>query len=337
MQKFILILAIFNYISSQFLDNNVTELTFLEEEKNKEEEAIFIDGTQGYLSNKKDLADFECYKMPTSDIQSMTGYLEFKSSYNFHEMITQMSAGFNIDIKLSDNTQIYPKKDPKHKDGKIGDDIPFDINIGLRFKFSDYFSESKMSSSLYYFATHSRHRQLVYNYYNEDALNDDGLVAIGNKKEFYEKCGDKLVKSVVEGAIIIVQVKINFKSEAQKKIFDGGASMGFGNFINIGADLKNTMGKLNIQGRISIEGKQRGGDPSRLSALMADNRSNECAGIVDSSSKPKDRSEALKRCMEFVHAISNYIRTDFPKQFLDRRDYSVFYPLTVTTRDLLKN
>ena len=265
-----------------------------------------LTGESGFNSINNTLANYDCYKTPKTKKGSMKSKGTFSSSMTRSELFKELALGVNATIGVKD------------------------ISVGANFKFTDIFEENSSSSSFYYYVKFSRSRFFTYEPLADLALTKSGLILLEKSKKdkknkiFYYKCGDMVVKNVEEGALVVVQVSVNFKSVNEKKKFDLGANVKFMDIVDVGANLSKSMDNLKLNGKTVFKAKQFGGDSQKFNMMFPDNISEKCSAAVDPQ-KRKSNPNANSECTEFLNSISNYFKTDFPNQFNDELErYFVF-------------
>lgn len=265
-----------------------------------------ITGESGFNSINNTLAIYDCYKTPKTKKGSMKSKGTFSSSMSRSELFTELGLGINATIGVKD------------------------VNVGAYFKFSNIFEENSSSSSFYYYVKFTRSRFFSYEPLADLALTESGLKLLEkskkdkNNKIFYFKCGDMLVKNVEEGALVIVQVNVQFKSVYEKQKFDFGVNVKFMDIVDVGANLSKSMDQLKLNGKTVFRAKQFGGDSQRFNMMFPDNISEKCSAAVNPQ-KRRSSPNANSECTEFLNTISNYFKTDFPNQFNDELErYFVF-------------
>ena len=86
-----------------------------------------------------------------------------------------------------------------------------------------------------------------------------------------------MIKSITEGGMVIVEIKIDFDSDQYKKKFEASIDLKFGDLASISAHIEREFTRLNVKEIISIKAKQIGGRPLELFNIIPENNSEVCA------------------------------------------------------------
>ena len=119
---------------------------------------------------------------------------------------------------------------------------------------------------------------------------------------FRLSCGDRLITSYNEGAGLILSMRINFYTEADKQSFISRFGSQFGSFLNAGAEASSVAASYGIQGTITITGLQLGGEPSQLSSILPNLRVQCDLGNIAA-------------CQDTISSLYRYATQVFPTQF----------------------
>ena len=172
------------------------------------------------------------------------------------------------------------------------------------FKYLNSVKENDLSLSANYYQVVSSDKNMTYSYDPNTILNAVGKSIYNNGANpmFRLFCGDKLITSYNQGALLILSVKINFHDKTQKEQFVNTFGAGFGSFANAGIEISSTMRKYGMQGTISISGFQLGGDPTQL-------------GKAVSTAVTQCDINNVAACQATIAGLVKYVSENFPTQF----------------------
>ena len=250
----------------------------------------YIDGLTGINSYTKTFSSNSCYNPPTIHLGASETEEKLSSSMSRKELFDslKMSVKVNVDVGMGKGS--------------------------ASSNMEKTFVENSNTSSHYYYVKFTRNRFFSYSPTLNSILNAQGLktynMTVQKKiEDFYKYCGDSVVTSVKEGGFIAIQVNIEFKNEKNKNLFAGKIEVGIGDLGSIGSTLKTSSDLKKLGGTIIFKGVQVGGDAGKFYELFPQNTSDKCSSSVAT------KGNSHEGCTEFLKSISNYIRTDFSKQF----------------------
>jgi hypothetical protein len=149
----------------------------------------------------------------------------------------------------------------------------------------------------------------IYNLHNvigNDILSKSAqnLLASGMDK-FTSICGDSVIQSAKVGAVLVVDVAIQFSSSSLKQKFEGSAN---GSFLGIGSvagKFTDEQDNLTKGATLLVKAYQRGGDPTKLANIFGNPDPQGSYNIVKCG--PKD----IQRCQDMINDIISYAQHDF--------------------------
>jgi hypothetical protein len=87
--------------------------------------------------------------------------------------------------------------------------------------------------------------------------------------EIRSLCGDEYVSTVVYGASLIVNAKFTFQSREDKRDFNSSAGISFASLGELGGKIGRLDQRIKNNSRVTISARQLGGDPEKLTAIVA--------------------------------------------------------------------
>ncbi|MCT4635258.1 MAG: hypothetical protein N4A31_03295 [Rickettsiales bacterium] len=186
---------------------------------------------------------------------------------------------------------------------------PGSINVFLSEPEIDFYhsvQDDYLATSYNYYKVVSKTNSLSVAGYEDSILTEDAKLKYdnGENQYFNQICGDNIITSYKEGAMLLMSVKMAFYNHQEKVSFEA-SSGDIGAFsTDISAWAKNTQ----AAGKISIIAYQKGGTPASLSNIFnADSDGNYY--IISCLLQDMDA------CVNAANGMLDYANTDFPNQF----------------------
>lgn len=142
-----------------------------------------------------------------------------------------------------------------------------------------------------------------------DAIKESwqGFYNEGTNPYFGLGCGDNYISSYKEGALLIMGININFVSHLDKEQFTASEGISFGDLISASAHIAQAASQYNIQGSVSMQAYQIGGDPSRLANILTSDPDGNYYSLSCSI-------QAMDDCVKVADGLLDYARNDFANQ-----------------------
>jgi hypothetical protein len=257
----------------------------------------------GYSSDTQSLAKAVCYKTETIIRSGQSSILKFEQSTDYQSFLKT----FNLEFDIKGGYGIFSTND--------------------FYKFFHSIEEDSYSFSINYFQKVSQNVMMTFSYNPKTILTEVGenIYSSGANPMLRLLCGDTLISTYEEGAILILSLRINFNSKEEKEEFTTHVGLNIGSFIDASSTISNVSTKYNLSGRIQVLAFQIGGDPTELSKLLA-------SSVVDCDIKN------IKACQDTAKNLINYVSNIFPSQF-KKDDHGIWMsplvPLTLFKKDYL--
>lgn len=171
-------------------------------------------------------------------------------------------------------------------------------------------SDKDYTLSLNYFS-YSSGTVRVQTAIGQDALTDAGKQEYSNNLTnpyFGVVCGDEIVTSYQQGALLAMALNIEFQSHMDKEQFQASASTGFGSIFTASATVESIASHYEMDGRVSLTAYQQGGEPGQLSKILSKDPSGNF--YINSCSITN-----MTACRNAASGLLNYASADFPNQF----------------------
>lgn len=124
---------------------------------------------------------------------------------------------------------------------------------------------------------------------------------------FTNRYGDAFVGQAPEGALLAINLQLNFNSSVDKENFDAAISGGFGSIFNASASMQEAVNASHAQGSLIISAYQLGGDPTQLTQIFT----KQSGGNYYFSSCGLDD---LQACQATLAGIVDYAKNKFSQQ-----------------------
>jgi len=169
--------------------------------------------------------------------------------------------------------------------------------------------ETEYSLSLNYYQYISNNVNVHIAGAGTNALTEEGkgFYNDGKNPYFGLLCGDYYISSYEQGALLKMGINIKFSSSLDKKSFEAHASASFLSIAAVTASVKDATSKYNMQGSVSIQAYQKGGDPSELSGILGKDSSGQYYATTCSFKK-------MDACSNAAGQMLGYAATSFKNQ-----------------------
>ncbi|KAL0210519.1 hypothetical protein RCL1_004955 [Eukaryota sp. TZLM3-RCL] len=121
-------------------------------------------------------------------------------------------------------------------------------------------------------------------------------------------CGDRYVSAFDRGLLLVLSLNIKFANREEKQSFEVIAGAFFGSIVSASTNIQKFANENNLNGFVSIQAFQRGGDPSRLAHILRKDAAGEYYALSCDSKN-------MKNCVSAASGLLNYAQSDFTKQF----------------------
>lgn len=130
----------------------------------------------------------------------------------------------------------------------------------------------------------------------------------GQNKYFGVSCGDNYISSYKEGALLTMALNIKFRSHYEKEEFEAKAGASYANIFSASAHIQEIATTYHMEGQVSIQAYQRGGEPSQLSKILSKDPDGKYYVLSCDIQHMDD-------CTRAADGLLAYARNDFPNQF----------------------
>ena len=304
-------------------------------EKKNTEQVVILDGTKGFVTSTKKLANKSCYKVSKTSSSSSSFLFKFSSALSSQEINDNLKMG--IDFKSDFSHSHKPDQKNKPIKEKV-EEKSFAARNGTNLTIanetnSSVLQENSLSSTFFYLVKITRLRGfLSSSFFGEKNgvikttfLNEEGLKLLSpnfkndHYKLFRESCGNKRISNVKEGGVLLIKSSFVFKNSNDTKNFNENANSNENtSFEALKDNAKEILNNTNTSGTNRIEIRQFGGNTSTFTSFFPNSI---CEEELNTSKTVNE-----KDCSKFLKDAINYIRTDFGKQFIPTNPstYNVF-------------
>ena len=121
-------------------------------------------------------------------------------------------------------------------------------------------------------------------------------------------CGDKYVSSYSQGALLTMSINISFRSHCEKTEFEAKATGKYGDIVSASAGIQKIATQYKIEGSVSIQAYQKGGEPNQLANILSKDASGDYYALTCSL-------EAMDNFTKAASGLLDYAKNDFSTQF----------------------
>ncbi len=202
---------------------------------------------RGYSSDSEQIVTNKCYDAIVSSTTGMQSHYNIDTQMSFHEL----ERFLKIDISAKGGMGMF--------------------SASASADYIRSMEEKEYSKSLNYFM------------YLSDTVNVQvsGLTDFGkneyntNNKFFGLRCGDYFIESYEQGGLLTMGINISFMSKQDKEIFEAKAGADLGTFFSASASIQKIASELGMQGSVSMQVFQLGGEPQKIpNAMQKDEKGN---------------------------------------------------------------
>lgn len=245
----------------------------------------FISGL-GFSSDTQQITNAQCYNVINST-NSPTTTIKLQEAMSFHDL--ENTFGISVDVGL--NFGVF--------------------SGGSTTSYLRQMQEKDYSLSLNYYEVASAEIKLeAAGYGTNGFLNDIGKAIYNNgtNKYFGLVCGDQYVTSYQVGAVLALGININLESNYQKKQFISASGGSFGDIFSASTSIENIVQSLSLNGEITLNAFQIGGEPQYLSSIL---KTNSTGDYYSTSCNLQNMND----CVQAANGLLTYATKNFTNQF----------------------
>ena len=262
-----------------------------------------LKATYGYSSDTESLAPNKCYLLEenigdyVSDLSLDKGH----SLNDIEDMIIEKK-GMELDVSLS-GSLVIPGLELIFPKG-------LDIGISLLnySKSEELFKKTqsyKFAESTFYYNRITRVKKYGLLGIEEDALSDTGKFLYNGTWDYFGiTCGDKIIESIEEVALLVINLTIVFDSREDQVRFKSQSKLDIlgGSLASFSKSFQSFTGFYNSNTRIVISASQIGGQAERVSRLVSSENISTC------------HIKKMEPCLKLIDDIISYASEDFVNQ-----------------------
>ncbi|KAL0218222.1 hypothetical protein RCL1_009070 [Eukaryota sp. TZLM3-RCL] len=229
-----------------------------------------VPGT-GFSEDMQQVTTQSCFKVLRTTSSSAQSKVSLNTAVSFRELETQLK----VDVSVSGNFGMFSGSAEAHYLRSV--------------------HESQYSLSLNYYHMSSERKE-------------KRLYKSGTNPYFGLTCGDRYVSAFDCGSLLVLSLNIKFANREEKQSFEAKAGASFGSIVSASTSIQKIANENNLNGFVSIQAFQRGGEPSRLANILRKDAAGEYYAL---SCDLKN----MKNCVSAASGLLNYAQSDFTKQF----------------------
>lgn len=241
---------------------------------------------KGYSSDSQQIASQICFNVTADPISGQTSFIQLDKAMSFLDFQREL----HVDITSKSKFWI------------------FSGNAEAHYMRSVQNQDASMSLNYFQYAAGTVSVSLLG--YGKNALTKFGQSAYSDGKNPYFGllCGDNIIDSYQEGALLTLGINLQFKSSYSKAQFKAIAGASFADIFSASVEIQKIINKSNIAGSLAIQAFQLGGDPSQLAHILSIDPSGDYYATSCSLS-------AMDKCIKAANGLLDYAKNDFATQF----------------------
>lgn len=241
---------------------------------------------RGYSGDSQQTAINACYNTTIYSISGEESTVKLSEAMTFEEFTESL----NIDFSGSGNI--------------------YGFEFGGEFDYFQFIKDEYLSISLNYYQVAYSKASLQVHGAGTDMLSPDGkaLYNNGSNPYFNIVCGDNVISSYNQGALLAMSIKIVFKSHYDMQEYTAEAGGSYAGIFSASTKVQDIVTHLNIQGTISMSAFQKGGEPSKLSNILAKDTHGDYYLLSCSL-------QNMDACNKVANGLLEYAQSDFSSQF----------------------
>lgn len=180
------------------------------------------------------------------------------------------------------------------------------FSVSLAAKYTRDSMDSRQSMNFSYLQTMAADATFTVKGLGNNILSPDAqsLLAQGNDA-FTNVCGNSIVQSSKEGAVLMVNVSIQFANASLKEQFEGEASGSISGIGSIKGAFEQSSQTSTKNATFSVKAYQLGGDPTKLAKIFGNPDPQGQYNIVTCS------ATNLDSCQNMINDVISYAKNDF--------------------------
>ncbi len=241
---------------------------------------------RGYSLDSQQLATEICYNTTVNSISGQQGLSRLTASLSFEQFVEEL----NIDFSAKGSVYAFTS--------------------GGEFDYLHFIQDQELSLSLNYYSVAYSQSSLQINGLGTGILNSEGaeLYDNGENEYFNILCGNNIITSYNQGAILMLGLKISFASSYDKQKFTIASGGSFSDIFSASLDIQKTVTDLNINGNTALGAYQKGGEPGKLGGILSKDSQGNYYSI---SCTLTDMSS----CVKAADGLLSYAKYNFTSQF----------------------
>ncbi|KAL0225008.1 hypothetical protein RCL1_002920 [Eukaryota sp. TZLM3-RCL] len=244
-----------------------------------------VPGT-GFSEDMQQVTTQSCFKVLRTTSSSAQGKVSLNTAVSFRELESQLK----VDVSVSGNYGMFSGSAEAHYLRSV--------------------NENQYSLSLNYYHVSSERVSVELAGTGLNALTPEGQAFYknGTNPYFGLTCGDRYVSAFDRGSLLVLSLNIKFANREEKESFEAKAGASYGSIVSASANIQKIANENNLNGFVSIQAFQKGGEPSRLAHIL---RKDDAGEYYALSCDLKN----MKNCVSAASGLLDYAKTDFTTQF----------------------
>ncbi len=246
-----------------------------------------IEPGKGYSSDSGMIAPITCYEAEVSSKSNVEAEFKMNQGFTFEEI--QNKLGISVDVKAKGASM---------------------FSISLAASYLRAIEDKDYTFSINYYNLMQRDVSLKIGGAGQKALNDAGkeMYQDGENEYFRLVCGDQIINSFKEKALLMFSFNLKFKTHTEKQQFEFELGVSLGGLLEIGTSIESIAKKTQINAEVQLQALQVGGDPTQLSKIIGGKDEH---GIYYSVTCGMLN---MTNCKNLANGVYEYAREKFPSQ-----------------------
>ncbi|HLX53788.1 MAG TPA: hypothetical protein VKR58_07600, partial [Aquella sp.] len=201
------------------------------------------------------------------------------------------------------------------------------FSASLAAKYTRDSTDTRQSINFNYLQSMSADATFTVKGLGNNILSSDAqsILAQGNDA-FTNVCGNSIIQSAKEGAVLIINVSIQFANAALKEQFEGEASGSIAGIGSIRGAFEHSEQTSTKNATFAVKAYQLGGDPTKLAKIFGNPDPQGQYNIVKCSATDLDSCQAI------INDVIAYAQQDFQTS-VNFKDLSSLYTYEVTAKE----
>ena len=250
-------------------------------------EAKFIRNGMGWSNDSEMLSDDICYAVASTDESAGDSRVLLSEAFSYKDLLRELKIDVNLNIGI----------------GLFGG--------GFSLNYLKSMKDTDLSYSLNYLNYSTKSISINFDKTNEyRGLTETGNADYmdGDNEYFGLMCGDEVITAYQKGALLTFGLKLHFHNHSDLETFRTKVSAGWGTIFSASTEVQKIARENNIQGTVTLQAYQMGGEPEKLSTILGKDESGDYYALSCDM-------QNMDKCKDTANAMLAYAESGFPNQY----------------------